>query len=334
MKSSELTDILKKKELFSGEILEIRELKGGVSSEIYLVSDGETRIVVKKARKKLMVEDDWFAGTERNQIERKFSGYLDQAIPGTVPRILFGDDRHNFYVMEYLDESFMNWKKQLMDGNFEIRTAQHAAVLLANLQQYSQKDPGVRKIFSSADFFRTLRVEPYLLTTAERHPELSDYFFEEAKRLMNSKEVLVHGDFSPKNLMTRGNELKLLDHEVAHFGDSSFDLAFLMNHLFLKQLYHTRKIASLPDLAGIVWSEYQKMMHVEKGGAFDRRTGRLLLLLMMARVDGKSPVEYLDEGQQNFVREFVSFSLQTDNDQIDAIGKEWQKKIKQQYLEH
>jgi aminoglycoside phosphotransferase (APT) family kinase protein len=66
------------------------------------------------------------------------------------------------------------------------------------------------------------------LTTGKRHPSLSNHFREEAERLLSSGEVLVHGDFSPKNMMIGSDKVVLLDHEVAHFGDSALTLLSLL----------------------------------------------------------------------------------------------------------
>ena len=60
----------------------------------------------------------------------------------------------------------------------------------------------------------------------------------EAERLVTCRSVLVHGDFSPKNLLVSGDRLVIIDCEVAWYGDPAFDLAFLLNHLCLKALYH------------------------------------------------------------------------------------------------
>lgn len=325
---------LKRAGLLRDTDLVYESLSGGVSSDLWLVSDGENRLIIKRARKKLLVEDDWFADPSRNRVERKFAEYIHRILPGSVPAVLHFDDQLSYYVMEYLDESFQNWKLRLMNGNFESHTAEQAAGLLARLHDKSRNHPVARDVFSSRKYFKSLRIEPYFLKTSERHPHLEKIFRDEANRLLSSREVLVHGDFSPKNMMISQEKVVLLDHEVAHFGDSAFDLAFLINHLLLKKLYHYKKIDNIPELAAIVWNRYCTKSQFEKPDEFDKCTAKLLLLLMLARVDGKSPVEYLNESQREFVRYFIYKLVKKVNLRIEEVISEWNTQIKTQFIEN
>jgi aminoglycoside phosphotransferase (APT) family kinase protein len=325
---------LKNEELLPGTEIECKALSGGVSSDLWIVSDGKNRLIVKRARNKLMVNDDWYADTDRNRVEREFAEYIHRILPGSVPVVLHFDDQLSYYAMEYLGESFQNWKSLLMNGNFESHTAVQAAELLIQLHNISRNDPKASDAFSSKQYFNSLRIEPYFITTGERHPKLKNIFRDEANRLLSSKEVLVHGDFSPKNMMTGQGKVVLLDHEVAHFGDSAFDLAFLINHLLLKKLYHNIKIDNIPELAGVVWNQYCAKSEFGKSDDFDKRAAKLLLLLMLARVDGKSPVEYLNEIQRGFVRNFVYSLLEKEAFQVVEIIKEWNCQIKKRLIEN
>jgi aminoglycoside phosphotransferase (APT) family kinase protein len=334
MDDPEIINQLRKAGLIRDTKPECISLSGGVSSDIWLVSDGYIRLIIKRARNKLMVDDDWFSDTDRNRIERKFAEFIHHIMPGSVPVVLHSDDQLKFYAMEYLDESFENWKTMLLNGIFESQAAVWSADLLIQLHHFSRNNPNARDTFSSMQYFDSLRIEPYFLTTGKRHPSLSHHFREEAERLLASGEVLVHGDFSPKNIMIGSDKVVLLDHEVAHFGDSSFDLAFLINHLLLKRLYHFRITDSLPDLADIVWNRYRTQTKTWQDKGFEKRTGKLLLLLMLARVDGKSPVEYLDENKREFVRNFVSSLLEENLFQIEEIITKWNHQIKNRLFEN
>jgi aminoglycoside phosphotransferase (APT) family kinase protein len=333
MNNPDIITQLKKTGLLRDAEIEIKTLSGGVSSEIWIVSDGKNRVIVKRARKKLMVDDDWYAETDRNRVEREFAEYIHRFLPGSVPKVLHSDDQHSFYAMEYLDESYHNWKSLLMSGKFNLQTAYEAADLLVKLHKISNNDQKARKKFTSVNYFESLRIDPYFITTGERHPDLKTQFLREADRLLSAREVLVHGDFSPKNLMVKHTDLVLLDHEVAHFGDSSFDLAFLMNHLVLKRLYQYRLIDRIPNLAAGVWNRYNWHMKGVTTKGYEERTGRLLLLLMLARIDGKSPVEYLNEIQREFVRNFVYSFLETNTCHVDKIIRGWDQHIKNRFIE-
>ncbi len=324
MKRSLIIQKLCEIRLISSQKPEIKPLEGGVSSDIFLVADGSVRLVVKQALEKLKVKDDWFSDIRRNRTERQFAEYMQQILPGSVPEVIFADDDLNFFVMEYLDPlSFKNWKEQLSVGNFDSKTTRKAADLLADLHRLSRHDTETRTIFEDKSYFKNLRTDPYLVTTAERHPEFRNIFFQEAERLNHHNETVIHGDFSPKNILAGNNRVVLLDHEVACLGDPAFDLAFLLNHLHLKMLWNKTRQQSCKNLAPLFWKVYFKKADEESPLNLKDRTGKLLLLLMLARIDGKSPVEYFDDPEKEFVRSFVSQQLRSRNFELPAINKNW-----------
>ncbi len=305
-------------------------LEGGVSSDIYFLSDGVNQLVIKQALSKLQVEDDWYADVSRNQTEQAFIRYLQKIRPDAVPELLYTNADQQYFVMEYMDESFNNWKQQLLKGVFEESTARKAAQLLSTIHLQSWSDEQLQQTFDTTENFKSLRIEPYLVTTGKRHPELKDLFFEEARRLEHHREALVHGDFSPKNMMVKPERVVILDHEVAWFGDPVFDIAFLLNHLYLKMLYYWNTENEIQDLTGIFWDTYFGALTDKRSQGLKDRVGRLLLMLMLARVDGKSPVEYLMEKDKHFVRRFVSGHLSNQILNHSKINANWKSKLKRQ----
>jgi thiamine kinase-like enzyme len=173
------------------------------------------------------------------------------------------------------------------------------------IHNLGRQDPTVPEVFEFKTNFYELRIAPYLVTTAHRHQNLKDLFLEEANRLESWGETLVHGDYSPKNILLSPDRVVILDHEVANYGDPAFDLAFLLNHLLLKAVYHAPVRDALPDLPMIAWSTYFENLIANNHDALKKRSSRLLLMLMLARIDGKSPVEYLNPTQQDCVRKLV-----------------------------
>jgi aminoglycoside phosphotransferase (APT) family kinase protein len=230
-----------------------------------------------------------------------------------------------FFVTEFLGDGFITWKRELLAGNFDIKVPRAAAQLLATIHRVSWNDPVAQQQFRTDDNFYALRVHPYLITTGERTPPLQDCFESEARRLLSTRQALVHGDFSPKNIMLRDESLVLLDHEVAWFGDPAFDLAFLLNHLFLKSLLFPGRNAVCLQLAQVVWQQYFETLGFDRQAELTPRVSRLLLMLMLARIDGKSPVEYLvgKETERQFVRRFVSELLPDGVDDFNSIHAEW-----------
>lgn len=303
-------------------------LTGGVSSEIWLVTDGSQRFVVKWALPKLNVRDDWFADPARNCVEHDCLVYFGRIVPAHVPRVLFQDAEAGYFGMEFLDESFVNWKSELLRGAVREEDAARAGRLMATIHRASWDDAEVQAKFQTWRNFFALRVESYLLTTGVRHPKLSRLFEEEAERLGRAALALVHGDFSPKNILVRGERLVLLDCEAAWFGDPAFDVAFLLNHLFLKALHLASRHEEYLRLAARCWLEYRRTLADRFDEHLASRIGRLLLMLMLARIDGKSPVEYIvDEPKKEFVRAFVGRRLPAHAFALEEISEGWRRSL-------
>jgi fructosamine-3-kinase len=303
-------------------------LAGGVSSEIWLVTDGGERFVVKRALPKLNVRDDWFADPARNGVEHDCLVYLARIARGSVPRILFHDAEAGLFGMEFLDERFTNWKSELLGGVAREEDAARAAKLMGTTHAKSWDDAEAQTRFRTWPNFFALRVEAYLLTTGSRHPKLRSLFEEEAGRLGRTALALVHGDFSPKNILISKERLVLLDCEAAWFGDPAFDAAFLLNHLSLKALHLPSWREDYLRLALVCWSEYRASLVERFDGDLASRIGRLLLMLMLARVDGKSPVEYIvEERKKELIRGFVGRMLPASAFAIEEITDNWRRML-------
>jgi aminoglycoside phosphotransferase (APT) family kinase protein len=279
-------------------------LSGGVSSDIYRLEDSGRVLVVKRALPKLKVADDWFADVSRNRFEQAYLERVGRFLPNAVPKIVFADPDAGWFAMEWL-EGFSNWKALLMEGACDPATARLAARILGTIHRVTWNDPELRAEFETTENFRQLRVDPYLITSADRtaDPVLAGAIREESRRLTATRLCLVHGDYSPKNLLVRGDRLVVLDCEVAWFGDPAFDIAFLLNHLLLKALRFDARRDDYAALAQTAWREYGDAL----GGIQVDNVAPLLAMLMLARVDGKSPAEYLcDHAKRQTIREFVA----------------------------
>jgi aminoglycoside phosphotransferase (APT) family kinase protein len=226
----------------------------------------------------------------------------------------------NYFAMEYFNGKFSNWKQLLMAGQARVEDARRAGNLLAKIHRHSKGDAEAMRLFDTTPTFFQLRIEAYLLTTAAKHPALRSQIEAEAVRLGGVRECLVHGDFTPKNILVSGERMILLDCEVAWYGEPAFDVASLLNHFFLKALFHAPNDAGMDAMIDAFWSAYQAARpspEIEPG------VGRLLLMLMLARVDGKSPVEYLGPARQQIIREFVQSRLPAENFSIHDIANSW-----------
>jgi len=320
-KEPQILALLRRDQLVSGNVL-VTPLGGGVSSDVFLIENGGKRFVVKQALPQLKVRDHWQADTSRNRIEYEFLRYLSCIISDAVPAVFaVGAD---YFAMEYLGPDYSNWKQLLLRGDCRPQHAVRAAKTLGTLHRVSFGDPELARRFDTTSNFHQLRTDPYLLTTGRRHPDLRERFEQEALRLEETRECLVHGDYSPKNILLGNGRTVLLDCEVAWYGDPSFDLAFLINHLLLKSLYHAPRDVGLQKMVDILIGEYYDERNMGNTQDFDSRTGRLLLMLLLARIDGKSPVEYLtDDHKKDFVRRFVSSRLSAPMFTLDEVAHAW-----------
>ncbi len=117
----------------------------------------------------------------------------------------------------------------------------------------------------------------------------------EVERLLATREALVLGDWSPKNLLVYSDRVLALDFEVAHRGDPAFDVAFMLTHLVMKSIH-------LPPHASRVRSAADAFLAGYGSSVPDPRVTAELGCLLLARVDGKSPAEYLSEPERVTVR--------------------------------
>ena len=299
-------------------------LTDGVSSEIFCVDDGGDRFVVKRALAKLRVKDEWLADVGRNRYEQLYIAYVAKILPEAVPALRPGSNDRGYFAMELLGPEFSSWKQQMMRGEVQVNDALRAASILGAIHARSASDSEAERLFDTTANFIQLRIDPYLITTGKRHADLQHLFDAEAERLAATRVCLVHGDFSPKNLMVSPARMVLLDCEVAWYGDPAFDLAFLLTHFLLKGLYHAPRPLGFDAMCKAFWQHY-----VEIAGkaidteALEPRVARLLQMLLLARIDGKSPIEYLREEQRIWARAFARSRIQAGATSLQDVVESW-----------
>jgi aminoglycoside phosphotransferase (APT) family kinase protein len=324
---AEMGAILRRDGVIHDPAARITPLTGGVSSEIYRVEDGGKVFAVKRALAKLKVADDWQVDLGRNAAEVDYLTCVGGLLPGAVPAVLSVSRTDHYFVMEFLGDGFANWKTLLLDGVAEPDHARQAARVLATIHRRTWDDAEVRAKFETTSNFIQLRLDPYLATTGRRHPVLESHFAAEIERILAARRCLIHGDYSPKNLLLGHGRLVVLDCEVAWFGDPTFDAAFLLNHFFLKSLHLDQKRDAFLALVEAFHETYAEELGAEKWALIAPHLPRLLLMLMLARVDGKSPVEYLreDEPKKNLLRRFAGARIPSPPRELPALLADWKK---------
>ena len=279
------------------EVRSIEPLGGGVSSEIAAVDIGSCKICVKFALEQLRVKQDWRAPVERNKAEYDWLEFAAEVAPGSVPAVLGHSQSLNGFAMEYFGPAnSTQWKNEILAGIFRKEDARAVAELLGRIHAASAAENFDSAKFQNLGDFRQLRVDPYLVAAADRHPLLAGTLLRLAKNLLSGKvSILIHGDASPKNILLRDGGPILLDAECATVGDPAFDVAFLLNHLTLKAIHLPQLKSELIESSTMVWRVYRGFVDWEDSRDLERRISELLPALMLARVHGKSPVEYLAE---------------------------------------
>lgn len=280
----------------AGETAQWLPLAGGVSSDIWRVDLPGRTLCVKRALAKLKVAADWRAPVDRNAFEWAWLQFAARHSADNVPQPLAHDERAGLFAMAYLaPEQHPVWKQQLLQGVVSLDTAGAVGDLIGRLHAASAGDAALARAFASDANFLALRLHPYLVAAAERHPAVRAPLLQLVERTGARHAALVHGDVSPKNILVGPRGPVLLDAECAWYGDPAFDLAFCLNHLLLKGV---RRPADRPALAGAfetMCAAYFARVHWERADALEARIAALLPGLLLARVDGKSPVEYLGQ---------------------------------------
>jgi aminoglycoside phosphotransferase (APT) family kinase protein len=286
-----------------GQPVTVTPLTGGVASDIARVTVAHRSYCVKFALAQLKVAAEWHAPVHRNLAEYSWLTAVARILPDAVPALYGRSAREGGFAMEYIagDDIYL-WKAALLAARPDRNEAAQVGAVLGQIHAASSEAGFDAAPFRNGEDFHALRLEPYLLNTARHHAALSERLTGLVARLHERADVLVHGDVSPKNILFRGGGPVLLDAECATMGDASFDVAFCLNHLVLKALH-------LPQIRGRLlrnvlqlWASYAAHIRWEDPLLLEARVSELLPALMLARVDGKSPVEYLSVDQRDTTR--------------------------------
>jgi 5-methylthioribose kinase len=304
----------------------ITALTGGVSSDIYRADlpSGVT-VCVKRALPKLKVAADWLAPVSRNRWEAEWLRVAGAIAPTAVPRVLGEDRDAGCFAMEYFPpDRYPTWKALLAAGTVATGDAARVGDTLGRIHAATADRSDVAARFATDDIFYDIRLEPYLVATGRAHPQLAARLGELVETTRQTKRTLVHGDFSPKNILCGPAGPVIVDAECAWFGDPAFDLAFVLNHLLLKGAWHPqwkmRYVGAYQALCGA----YLSHATWEPSDRLEARVAALLPALMLARIDGKSPVEYVTEPAiKEHVRAFASALLVFPLKGLESVGQRW-----------
>jgi 5-methylthioribose kinase len=298
--------------------VEVRALGWGVSNVVMRVDvAGAPPFVLKQARAQLRTKKLWVSRLERVWTERDALQLLDTILPaGTVPRVLWSDDDNYLFAMSHAPEESVVWKEQLLAGVVDPETARRAGTILGTIHRATVDHPALNGRFADTTVFDELRIDPFYCELARVHPEIKPQIDALIASMANPPaRCLVLADFSPKNILVHDHGLTLVDFETAHAGDPAFDLGFVLSHLELKRIAASVCDGHAVDLAWSRLSADLLTAYAEAAGALASqalwtRANRHLRACEWARIDGKSPVDYLDDDVRtilgkSFARKFV-----------------------------
>ena len=284
---------------------------------------------VKRALPRLRVEREWIAPIERNHYEFAWLRVASGIVPTAVPKLVGQDQEQHLFVMEYLPpDSYPVWKAELRHGHADPAFAAQVGAALGQIHAATARRPDIAMQFPTDSFFYSLRLEPYLEATASRHPDLAPALLRLLDTTAKSKHVLVHGDVSPKNILAGPAGPVFLDAECAWYGDPAFDLAFCLNHLLLKCLWTPSAAPAFLRCFDALREAYMGHVTWESPEDLEQRTAALLPGLLLARVDGKSPVEYLGAPDQDRVRKIARPMIAASPRRLETIQREWAKELR------
>lgn len=299
-------------------------LGGGVSNRVIQVTTETDCYVLKQPLENLDVEDDWPADIVRVHNEaaatRVYANICGSVKYGYTPRVVDKFDSDHVVVFSCAPSDSTTWKRDLLDTTIDRHVVEIVGKILGTVHADTANNKELRNKFDDKAPFKQLRVDPYHRTTAQRHPDVADSITNEIDRLLSVDTTLVHGDYSPKNILVtpKTPDVWILDFEVAHWGDPAFDTAFMLNHLFIKSVYNHPHQSKYLDAVESFWESYCETVSWE----IEAETVTELAILMLARIDGKSPVEYIErDNVADALRTISKQALATDTSTIHEFSQ-------------
>jgi len=305
----------------------MQPLSGGVSSMILRVDTRRGVLCVKQALPELKVATHWSAPLSRNLAEVAWIREVARFLPQAVPQILGEDPSSYTFAMQWLaPEQHPVWKSLLREGVAEPAFAAQVATLLATIHARSAHRPELAAAFANDQNFFELRLDPYFNAAALVHTDCAPALHRLVERTAASRLALVHGDISPKNILAGPNGPVILDAECAWYGDPAFDAAFCRTHMLLKGVWHPQWEPQTAAAFDALHSAYLDAVTPALRGGIEARAIALFAAILLARIDGRSPVEYLtQDADRNRVRRAARQLLQDPPPTLAAFGARWRQ---------
>lgn len=315
-------------------------LTGGVSCEVWRVRPDHLApavaqanphgVVVKAPLATLRTPALWQADVSRGFAESAALAWYGVQTPDAVPRMVWRHPIEPVLVLEAAPDTWREWRQEMLDASADSsevsadRLAQigtHLGSSLATWHTVSQDTTVLPDVLITSDRLRTLRTDPFHRATANAVPEIFGELNALAKELESARTCLVHGDFSPKNVLVSASDAPfgawMLDAEVAHVGDPALDVAYLSTHLICKGVARPAIAPALDGARRAFESAYRSTSNLVSNDRWSRHTGAILA----ARMRGVSRVSYLWPEQQEVV---LAFAIGLVRGEVD-VDEVWER---------
>lgn len=289
-------------------------LAGGVSNlALVIATHNGARFVLKQSRERLRTKAAWYGRLDRILIERDALLHLASVLPpGSVPSVLLSDPSNYILAMSHAPEGSVVWKERLLAGDTGLEPARAAGAALGMMHSSPLPQPEIAARLGDLQVFDQLRIDPYYRTIMRMYVDIHDRLQDLISSLESAHPPrFVHADFSPKNILVHSGGLFIVDFETAHLGDPAFDVGFFGSHLVLKAFRAAPEHEPYLALLETFLASYRAAT-AGLGAEAEAVLSRALVHLpacTLARIDGKSPVEYLSPAQQARVRDFAVDAL-------------------------
>ena len=303
------------------KILEYKRLKGGVSSEVYEVRIKQNSFCLKRSLKKLLVKKNWIVNQNRIYYEYLWLNHCRKILKNNIPKTFEYNKKQKYILMEYFDASkFKTLKELYFKANINLNTIKSISKHLYKIHSQS-KNYKTKNIFikNNNNFFK-LRLDPYFNEIARVYPKLKKKVKSINKEYLLNASTLVHGDFSPKNILIGNKKIIYLDAECCNYGDPVFDLVFFSNHLLIKSIYFKKQKKKFLKAFKLFYSQYFNNISIREYRKYLLRIINMTPIMLLARIDGKSPVEYISsEKIKNKIRKKSFKMINTKINDIDDM---------------
>ena len=309
------------------KIIQYKKLTGGVSSEVYHVKTNKNNYCIKRSLKRLLVKKKWIANTNRIKFEYLWLKHCKNILKRNIPNTYEFNNKKKYIVMEYLKTSQYKTLKQLYFNKIiNINTIRSISKHLYKIHSNSSNYKTKKTFEGNYKNFYDLRLDPYFNEVRRVYPKYKGYIKKINESYIKHSNTLVHGDFSPKNILVGKNKIIYLDAECCNFGDPVFDLVFFTNHLLIKSIFFKDKSQEFIKLYISFYKEYLSNLSTKNFNSYIDRIIKMTPIMLLSRVDGKSPVEYINKVKiKNIIRKksflLLDSKISSLNDIIKVINE-------------